>query len=367
MSMESMYRLLYCIVWPFFNLCHPVRAIGRENLPEGGAVLCANHTALSDPLFICFACTLRNKFRPMAKVELSKVPLIGWLLGKAGVIYVDRGHADVKAVKSALLCLKNHGNLLIFPEGTRVHEGEDVSAKGGAALFATRTRTAPEPLEVIVRDPEDGSTPECTVIWLHGLGADAQDFLTLPQQLREFGAPAARFIFPNAPERELTVRPGYKTRAWYDLLSNDFGSQNEDRQGLAKMHQRISQIINEIVTSGLRAERIFLGGFSMGAAMSLYSSVRQVRTLAGCIALSGYFPAADLIEKDITPAGRGTPVFMAHGAFDSVIPSVLAEHGADLLENTLDTLIWREYNIDHEICPDELMNVAQFMSTALQR
>ena len=218
-----------------------------------------------------------------------------------------------------------------------------------------------------MRDPEDGSTPECTVIWLHGLGADAQDFLTLPQQLREFGAPAARFIFPNAPERELTVRPGYKTRAWYDLLSNDFGSQNEDRQGLAKMHQRISQIINEIVTSGLRAERIFLGGFSMGAAMSLYSSVRQVRTLAGCIALSGYFPAADLIEKDITPAGRGTPVFMAHGAFDSVIPSVLAEHGADLLENTLDTLIWREYNIDHEICPDELMNVAQFMSTALQR
>ena len=241
------------------------------------------------------------------------------------------------------------------------------SVQHGIPLFATRTRTAPEPLEVIVRDPEDGSTPECTVIWLHGLGADDQDFLTLPQQLREFGAPAARFIFPNAPERELTVRPGYKTRAWYDLLSNDFGSQNEDRQGLAKMHQRISQIINEIVTSGLRAERIFLGGFSMGAAMSLYSSVRQVRTLAGCIALSGYFPAADLIEKDITPAGRGTPVFMAHGAFDSVIPSVLAEHGADLLENTLDTLIWREYNIDHEICPDELMNVARFMSTALQR
>lgn len=163
------------------------------------------------------------------------------------------------------------------------------------------------------------------------------------------------------------MRPGYKTRAWYDLLSDDFGSPNEDRQGLAKMHQRVSQIINEIVTSGLRAERIFLGGFSMGAAMSLYSSVRQVRTLAGCIALSGYFPAADLLEKDVTPAGRGTPVFMAHGAFDSVIPSVLAEHGADLLENTLDTLIWREYNIDHEICQDELMNVAQFMSTALQR
>lgn len=241
------------------------------------------------------------------------------------------------------------------------------SVQHGIPLFASRTRSAPEPLDVIVRDPEDGATPECTVIWLHGLGADAQDFLSLPQQLREFGAPAARFIFPNAPERELTIRPGYKTRAWYDLLSDDFGSDNEDRPGLIKMHQRVSQIINEIVTSGLRAERIFLGGFSMGAAMSLFSSVRQARTLAGCIALSGYFPIPSLLEKDITPAGRGTPVFMAHGAFDSVVPSVLAEHGADILENTIDTLIWREYNMDHEICPDELMNVAQFMSTALQR
>lgn len=241
------------------------------------------------------------------------------------------------------------------------------SVQHGIPLFASRTRSAPEPLDVIVREPEDGVAPECTVIWLHGLGADAQDFLALPQQLREFGAPAARFIFPNAPERELTIRPGYKTRAWYDLLSDDFGSDNQDHQGLTKMHQRVSQIINEIVTSGLRAERIFLGGFSMGAAMSLYSSVRQVRTLAGCIALSGYFPLPSLLAKDITPAGRGTPVFMGHGAFDSVIPSVLAEHGADILENTLDTLIWREYNMDHEICQDELMNVAQFMTTALMR
>ena len=105
-------------------------------------VLCANHTALTDPLFVCFAAKMRYQIRPMAKIELSRVPLIGWLLGKAGVIYVDRGHADVKAVKSALACLKGEGKLLIFPEGTRVHEGEDVAAKGGVALFAT-AREAP--------------------------------------------------------------------------------------------------------------------------------------------------------------------------------------------------------------------------------
>ena len=92
-----------------------------------------------------------------------------------------------------------------------------------------------------------------------------------------------------------------------------------------------------------------------------------MRTLAGCIALSGYLPARSLVEKDITPAGRSTPVFMAHGAFDSVVPLPLAERSADVLENALDTFIWREYNMDHEVCVDERMNIAQFMSTALQR
>ena len=139
MSIRFYYNLLYRIVWPFFCLVHPIRAIGRENIPEGGAVFCANHSALAHPLMVCFAATLRWHIRPMAKIELSRVPLVGWFLGKAGVIYVDRGHADVKAVKEALPCLKAGGKMLVFPEGTRVHAGEDVSAKGGAALFATRT------------------------------------------------------------------------------------------------------------------------------------------------------------------------------------------------------------------------------------
>ena len=135
MKMRFYYNLLYRIVWPFFCLVHPIRSIGRENIPEGGAVFCANHSALADPLMVCFAATLRWHIRPMAKIELSRVPLVGWLLGKAGVIYVDRGHADVKAVKEALTCLKAGGKMLVFPEGTRVHDGEDVSAKGGAALL----------------------------------------------------------------------------------------------------------------------------------------------------------------------------------------------------------------------------------------
>ena len=153
MSTEQFYRFLYLVVWPFFNLFHPVRTVGREHIPEGAAVICPNHTALSDPFFVAFAFQKKNPLRVMAKIQLMRVPVIGWLLGKAGVIYVDRGHADVKAVKSALACLKGEGKLLIFPEGTRVHEGEDVAAKGGAALFATRTGSPILPIYVTRKKP----------------------------------------------------------------------------------------------------------------------------------------------------------------------------------------------------------------------
>ena len=139
MSTEQFYRFLYLVVWPFFNLFHPVRTVGREHIPEGAAVICPNHTALSDPFFVAFAFQKKNPLRVMAKIQLMRVPVIGWLLGKAGIFGVDRGHADMHAAKTALRCLKEGHKLLIFPAGTRVEEGENVDAKAGAAMFATRT------------------------------------------------------------------------------------------------------------------------------------------------------------------------------------------------------------------------------------
>ena len=139
MNMDQVYRLLYAIVYPFFMLVHPVRAVGREHIPEGPAVICPNHTALSDPLFVVFAFHRKYPLRTMAKVELLRVPVLGWLLSKAGVFGVDRGAADVSAIKKSLRFLKEGNKLMMFPEGTRVGEGENVEAKTGAAMLATRT------------------------------------------------------------------------------------------------------------------------------------------------------------------------------------------------------------------------------------
>ena len=137
--MDRWFRFLYAVIWPFFNLMRPLRVHGREHIPEGAAVICPNHTTIGDPFYVVFAFGWRYPMRAMAKIQIMQVPFIGWILSKAGVFGVDRGHADMKAVKTALKFLKDGSKLLMFPEGTRVHQGEDVAAKTGAAMFSTRT------------------------------------------------------------------------------------------------------------------------------------------------------------------------------------------------------------------------------------
>lgn len=136
---DAMFHFLYAVIWPFFNFFRHIQSVGRENIPDGPAVICPNHTTLGDPFYVVFAFGWRYPMRAMAKIQIMRVPFIGWILGKAGVFGVDRGKADMKAVKTALRYLKDGDKLLMFPEGTRVHEGESVDAKAGAALFASRT------------------------------------------------------------------------------------------------------------------------------------------------------------------------------------------------------------------------------------
>lgn len=147
------YRFLYVLMWPFFCLFHPLRVIGRENIPEGGAVICPNHSGLSDPVIACFAFTRRFKLIPMAKSELRKVPFLGMFLEKLGTVFVERGTADMKAVKETLRILKAGGKLLLFPEGTRIRNGVDkfgapAQPKSGAAMFATRTNLPLVPMYI---------------------------------------------------------------------------------------------------------------------------------------------------------------------------------------------------------------------------
>lgn len=138
MSEDRFYRVLYAVLWPVFHLLYPIKVTGRENIPEGAAVICPNHTNALDPFFVVFAFRRRHILRAMAKAELMRIPVIGWLLRHLGVFGVERGAADIGAVKTSLRHLKDGRKLLMFPEGTRVSEGESVETKTGAAMFSTR-------------------------------------------------------------------------------------------------------------------------------------------------------------------------------------------------------------------------------------
>ncbi len=150
MSRYIWYRIIFYSTRLSFLLCYPpLKFIGREHIPKGAAVLCGNHTALSDPVIACFAMTLASDVQPMSKKEIRDVPVIGQILDWGGAIFVDRGNAETKTIKMALSCLKEERKLLIYPEGTRKAPGEEgQDAKTGAAFFAARSQVPVIPMYI---------------------------------------------------------------------------------------------------------------------------------------------------------------------------------------------------------------------------
>lgn len=160
--MNKVYAVIYPLIWIFMKIFHPWHAVGVENIPEGAVLLCGNHTTAGDPLYVVCAMGRKRQTHAIAKDEIMSWPIVGWVLKKAGVFGVKRGKADVAAVKEALRVLKNGERLLIFPEGTRVREGQASEAHTGAALFATRTNS---PLLPVYISPKKRLFKKTTVIF----------------------------------------------------------------------------------------------------------------------------------------------------------------------------------------------------------
>ena len=148
---NKVYGVLYPIVWIFMKIFHPWKAVGVENIPEGAALMCGNHTSLGDPLYVVCCMGSRRQTHVMAKAEIMKWPVIGFLLKKAGIFGVNRGKSDMAAIKEAMRVLRDGEKLLMFPEGTRVKEGETSEAHTGAAMLSTRTNTPLLPVYISPR------------------------------------------------------------------------------------------------------------------------------------------------------------------------------------------------------------------------
>ena len=137
--MNCFFHYLYVIVRPLIWLLMPFRVVGKEKIPEGGALLCANHASGWDPILIALSLPNDSGLRFMAKEELFRNPALNWLLRKLGGFPVRRGGNDLTAMKTSLKALEAGQRLLVFPEGTRVEKQGDTDAKGGISMMATRT------------------------------------------------------------------------------------------------------------------------------------------------------------------------------------------------------------------------------------
>ena len=213
---------------------------------------------------------------------------------------------------------------------------------------------------------ETAPNPSASIIWLHGLGADGNDFVPIIPQLNLSECPAIRFVFPSAPSMPVTVNGGYVMPAWYDITGRD-SNDREDIDGIHKSARVISELIEREASRGVAYRKIVLAGFSQGCAMSLQVGLRFPHALAGIMALSGYLPLAKSLPLERSEANNKTPIFMAHGVWDAVITPERAEASADILEKLGYQVDWNSYPMEHSLHPDELVDISRFLTMVLNK
>lgn len=225
------------------------------------------------------------------------------------------------------------------------------------------TNTLLETVEI-----ESGANPSAAIIWMHGLGADANDFVPIVKELDLRDCPAIRFIFPNAPQIPVTLNGGYIMRAWYDIAAAGTDiNKREDESGLRQSQQQIEALITRENARGIATENIILAGFSQGCAMSLQTGLRHPQKLAGIMGLSGYVPLADKIAEERHPANQNTSIFLVHGTVDPVIPIQRAQQSRDLLVNLGYPVEWHDYWMQHSVSPQEIMDIGFWLRKVLKK
>jgi phospholipase/carboxylesterase len=200
---------------------------------------------------------------------------------------------------------------------------------------------------------ETASPPTASVIWLHGLGADGNDFVPIVPELKLPAALPLRFVFPHAPVRKVTINNGIAMRAWYDIAAADLNSR-ADIAGVRHSQAQVEALIARENTRGIAASRIVLAGFSQGGVIALHTALRHEERLAGVIALSTYVVLADNLADDAAAANRDVPIFMAHGTADPVVRFEWGDASRRALVANGYPVEWHTYRMEHSVCMEEI-------------
>jgi phospholipase/carboxylesterase len=211
---------------------------------------------------------------------------------------------------------------------------------------------------------ETAPNPQVAVIWLHGLGADGNDFVPLVNELDLSGLPGIRFVFPHAKTMPVTINGGYVMRAWYDITGAEL-TRREDEGGLRASQRDVEALIAREKARGIPASRIILAGFSQGCAMTLQTGMRHPEKLAGMLCLSGYLPLANVVINERSQESLATPIFMAHGTHDNVVPFARARESKDVLVSLGYQVEWHEYMMQHSLCLEEVQDISKWIRKVL--
>jgi phospholipase/carboxylesterase len=213
---------------------------------------------------------------------------------------------------------------------------------------------------------ETGSHPDAAIVWLHGLGADGNDFVPIVGEMKLPAALPIRFVFPHAPVRPVTINNGMPMRAWYDFTAADLANR-ADVAGVLASQAQVEALIAREKTRGIAAKRILVAGFSQGGAMALHTGVRHAERLAGIVALSTYLPMPDRLPTEASAANRDVPIFMAHGTMDPVIRPDWGEASRRTLVAAGYAVEWHTYPMPHSVVWEEIEAISAFLTRVLAR
>jgi len=219
---------------------------------------------------------------------------------------------------------------------------------------------------LVVHAGTEAGVADAAVIWLHGLGADGNDFVPIVAELELPPSLNIRFIFPHAPVRPITINQGYRMRGWFDVTSFDIAGR-DDEAGIIESADALMTLCDEQVAAGIAAERIIVAGFSQGGAIALYAGLRYPQTLGGIMALSTFLPMQQRLQQEAADANRNTPIFMAHGLHDDIVALKFGIQTRALLQQLGYHLQWHDYVMAHSVCPEEIRDISNWLANILTR
>lgn len=226
-----------------------------------------------------------------------------------------------------------------------------------AAFLSARKTMTKDDIELVYGNAK----PDHAIIWLHGLGATANDFPPIVPELGLDDSRTIRFIFPQAPDRPITINGGMRMPGWYDIKGTDIADK-QDVQGMTESQALLEGLIQEQVDAGISSDNIIIAGFSQGGAVTYHTVIRSQHRLAGMLALSTYLPFAENVPTEQSGVNQATPIFASHGSYDPVVPVTLGKGSVDTLIALGYQVRWQTYPMEHQVAMEQIQDIGAWIN-----